>query len=93
MSTLMTRVNGVAVVVDAFRVRPDAPITYVGKADLPNVSTYQAPQLFTVVNLAAIDAMANGNENLATAICEEYGFVTITLADLVEITRFRDLLY
>lgn len=81
MATLITRINGIRVITEF------DGTNYVSTTETEFAPTYSASQLFVSGNLAMIDAVARGDEFLATDIVETYGFIDVTLADCSEWTR------
>jgi len=77
---LITRVNGVALVITRnaetgnYLAEPGA--THYG------TSSFEAPQLFVAANLAIIECAFHGFSPDAENFCENYGFVTATVAQL-----------
>ena len=79
MSTLMTRVNGVAVVIT--RVENGNYLAEPGECYY-GASSFEAPQMFVAANLAMIEAAFHGHEYSAYKFTEEFGFMTATVAQL-----------
>ena len=77
--TLFTRVNGVALTItraENGNYVADPGDTHYG------ASSFEAPQMFVAANLAMIECAFHGYDDDAMNFCENYGFMTATLAEL-----------
>lgn len=76
---LFTRVNGVALTIT--RAENGNYLAEPGDTRY-GTSSFEAPQMFVAANLGMIEAAFHGFERDASDFCEDYGFVTATLAEL-----------